>query len=367
MSTVYLAYDNRRDRTVALKVLATDLAARTEFVRRFHRESYLARKLSHPNLVDGLEAGYDPRTGTHYLALEYVAGPSVQHLLAVRECLPVSAVVRIGINVCRALGHLHAHGYVHRDVKPENVLLLPIGSAKLCDLGLAKRLDSTADLTTVPHGIGTPNYMPYEQSLNASFVDERSDVFSLGATLYHLATGRLPFSGETPEELARGKVADRVRPPSTVRDGLPEAFDRLVLKAMTFDPRTRYQRAGEFETALFASGLGEVDAGSDWVTTSGAVDEESTHPTRPDLAPIAAAVTPSGLAVGLVDHWTMPRKRRRPTDWVQAAALCLSVSSIGFMGTVGVRSAVRAVESAAEGNQQKDTRILTGKPSDRAE
>src|SRR5262245_42446714 len=154
MSTVYLGYDQKRGRPVALKVLSPDLATRTEFVRRFHRETQLTRRLPHPNLVRGLDLGYDEDSGKHYLALEYVAGPSAQHLLAGRPALPLPAVVRIGIDVCRALGFLHRNRFLHRDVKPENILLTPDGTAKLCDLGLAKRLDTDADLTVVPHGVG---------------------------------------------------------------------------------------------------------------------------------------------------------------------------------------------------------------------
>src|SRR5262245_36254970 len=250
MSTVYLGYDQKRGRPVALKVLSPDLATRTEFVRRFHRETHLARRLPHPNLTRGLNVGFDSESDRHYLVMEYVAGPSAQHLLATRQALPLAAVVRIGIDVCRALLFLHENRYLHRDVKPENILLTSAGTAKLCDLGLAKRLDTDADLTAVPHGVGTPYYMPYEQSLNASLVVERGDVVACGATMYSPPTGHLPFAGETPEELSRSKVADRVGCASDVLAGVPAEFGRLVRKALAFDPRARYQSAAEFLDAL---------------------------------------------------------------------------------------------------------------------
>jgi serine/threonine protein kinase len=358
MSTVYLAYDEKRNRRVALKVLAPDLATRAEFVRRFHREAQLTRRLPHPNLVRGTDVGFDSVSGKHYLVLEYVEGPSAQHLLSALRVLPLPTVIRIGIDVCRALSHLHANRFVHRDVKPENILLAPDGSAKLCDLGLAKRLDTDSDLTAVPHGVGTPYYMPYEQSLNASLVDERSDVFSLGATLYHLATGQLPYAGETPEELSRCKVENRVLPPSFFQTGLPEAFDRLVTKALAFDPRVRYRRAEEFLAALDESGLGSgvIDPGLFIVATT-AMDPPPTNPTRPDLSPVTGQEG-SPFRRHL-------RNRRTPSRWLRAAVLLLAVGSLALATTVSIATAIRAVQST--GYEWRDAPALTGKPADKAE
>jgi serine/threonine-protein kinase len=366
MSTVYLAYDRANDRPVALKVLSPDLAAKTEFVRRFHRETQLTRKLPHPHLVRGLDVGFDQTSGKHYLVLEYVAGPSAHHLLAARRVMPTAAVVRLGIDVCRALTFLHENRYLHRDVKPENILLTPAGTAKLCDLGLAKRLDTDADLTAVPHGVGTPYYMPYEQSLNASLVDERGDVFALGATLYHLATGHLPFAGDTPEELSRSKVADRVRCASDVRDDVPTEFGRLVRKALALDPRARYQSAGEFLTALTDSGLWAEPVDPDIYTAVADGTDPPTHPTRPDLDAEPTAAEPPVRAVGLTTPVT-PRRDRHviPTRAIHAAAALLAVAAIGFVSSVLVPSAVRAIRTEAFG--WKNVPVLTGKPTDWAE
>jgi serine/threonine-protein kinase len=364
MSTVFLAYDRAHDRPVALKVLSPDLATKVEFVRRFQRETQLTRQLPHPNLVRGLDVGYDAASEKHYLVLEYVAGPSAQHLLAVRRVLPTRAVVRIGIDVCRALAFLHENRYLHRDVKPENILLTPTGTAKLCDLGLAKRLDTDADLTAVPHGVGTPYYMPYEQSVNASLVDERGDVFALGATLYHLATGHLPFAGETPEELSRSKVADRVRCASVVLRDVPAEFGRLVTKALALDPRARYQSAGEFLAALVESELGSGPVDPALYSAAPAFVDPPTYPTRPDLGEEpTSAETPIGSPAAPA----VPARRSRhviPTRVVWAAAAVLAAASIGFVSSLLVPAAVRAVQ--ADGFW-KAVPALTGKPADRAE
>jgi serine/threonine-protein kinase len=360
MSTVYLAYDRVRDRPVALKVLSPDLATKTEFVRRFHRETQLTRKLPHPNLVRGLDVGYDAASGKHYLVLEYVAGPSAQHLVAARRVLPTPVVVRIGIDVCRGLAFLHRNRYLHRDVKPENILLTPDGAAKLCDLGLAKRLDTDADLTAVPHGVGTPYYMPYEQSLNASLVDERGDVFALGATLYHLATGHLPFAGDTPEEISRNKVADRVRCASA--HGVPAAFGRIVGKALALDPRARYQSAEAFLAALVESGLGAGPVDPAVYATAPTGAPPPTHPTRPDLGgEPTAARTPAEFPSPAAPRRSRAGLRSRV---VRAAAALLAVASIGFVSSVLVPSVVRAIK--ADGSWKAGP-ALTGKPADKAE
>ncbi|HEY2783491.1 MAG TPA: serine/threonine-protein kinase [Fimbriiglobus sp.] len=370
MSTVYLAYDKKHDRNVALKVLASELAERTEFVRRFHREAHLVRRLPHPNLVRGLDVGFDSASGKHYLVLEYVSGPSAQYLLSTRDRLPVAAVVRIGIDVCRALAHLHANRFVHRDVKPENILLDLDGSAKLCDLGLAKKLDIDGDLTAVPHGVGTPYYMPFEQSLNASLVDERSDVFALGASLYHLATGHLPFAGETPEELSRSKVADRTRMPSHVLPELPASFDRLVTKALSFDPRARYQRADEFLSALEETKLGEENIDPDLgFIASLATHSPTSNPTRPDLRPVVgpggAFPGNSGHRTEVIQRLTSGNAKRMPSRWLRVAVLLLAVGSIALATTVSIAAAIRAVRSVnLEG---KNSPALTGKPDNKAE
>jgi serine/threonine-protein kinase len=286
--------------------------------------------------------------------------------LAARRALPTAAVVRIGIDVCRALAFLHQNRYLHRDVKPENVLLTPDGTAKLCDLGLAKRLDADADLTAVPHGVGTPYYMPYEQSLNASLVDERGDVFALGATLYHLATGHLPFAGETPEEISRSKIADRVRCASS--HGAPAPFGRVVRRALALDPRARYQSANEFLAALVDSGLGEGPIDPDLYAVAPPEGvPPATHPTRPDLEyEPTPAQTPADLSYGLATV-APPRRVRHliPTTAIRAAAALLAVAAIGFVTSALVPSAVRAIR--ADGVGWKNAPALTGKPADAGE
>jgi serine/threonine-protein kinase len=255
MSTVYLSYDVAARRPVAVKLLADHLADRPEFVSRFYREARLSQFLQHPNLVQGYAAGFDTGPRVHYLVLEFVDGPSADAALGRLGRLAVGAGVRLGIDIARALGFLHARNLVHRDVKPDNILFHPDGSAKLADLGLAKRLNDDSGLTAVSQGVGTSYYMPYEQALNGSLVDARSDVFALGATLYHLLTGQVPFPGTTHEEIVRGKEAGRFAPVRTTNPEVPVAVATILETALHRDPRSRFPTADELAAALHATGL----------------------------------------------------------------------------------------------------------------
>lgn len=285
MSSVYLGYDPQGLRPVAIKILADHLATQKSFVNRFYREARMSRVLAHVNIVRGLGHGFDPDAKRHFLVLEYVDGPNALTLLKSRGPLPTGMVVRIGIEIGQALRYLHARDFVHRDVKPENVLLSPNGTAKLADLGLAKRLGSDGELTTTNQGVGTPHYMPYEQAVNGDLVDGRSDLFALGATLYHLLTGHVPFGGETQEDIVREKEHDCYRPMREIRPQVPPVLDTLLARMLIRDPRERFQSAAEWVIALRATKLAADDAVVTWDRDAEtAVELCPNSKTRTDLA-----------------------------------------------------------------------------------
>jgi serine/threonine-protein kinase len=288
MSSVYLSYDVPGRRAVAVKLLAEHLAGQKEFVNRFYREARFSRLLRHANLVQGFAAGYDPESARHYLVLEFIDGPSAHTALSKLGLFPVGVALRVGIDIARALDFLHTRNYVHRDVKPDNVLLHPDGYAKLADLGLTKRLSDDMHLTAIHQGVGTSYYMPYEQAMNAALVDGRSDIFALGATLYHLLTGQVPFQGSTHEEIIREKEHDSYRPMREINPDVPELVAEIITATLARDPRNRFQRASELADALETTGLAtlvpsfangsRLDA---FPTEEGAAGVEA--PTRADL------------------------------------------------------------------------------------
>lgn len=253
MSAVYQSYDVSGNRPVAVKLLADHLSGQPEFVGRFYREARLSRVLEHANIVQGYASGYDADERKHYLVLELIDGPTAHGALSRLGTLPVGIVVRIGIDIARALEFLHDRQYVHRDVKPDNILLHPGGTAKLADLGLAKRLNDESQLTSIHQGVGTSYYMPYEQAVNANLVDGRSDIFALGATLYHLLTGEVPYPGATHDEIVREKWGGTFRRLRDVNPEVPAEVAELIEATLACDPRARIQRAGQLAKALDAT------------------------------------------------------------------------------------------------------------------
>ena len=279
MSEVYLAYDQARHCPVAVKVLPDDLAKNSTYVQRFQREADLGEKIDHPNIVRCLEHGQDTETGSRYFVMEYVRGQSGQARLERMGPLPVAEATQVMLDVARALEEIHHRGYVHRDVKPGNILIAEDGRAKLADLGVAKKLADTVDLTLFDQGMGTPFYMPWEQSLNASLVDPRSDLFSLGATFYHLVTGRVPFPGKDVAEVARMKEEGTFVLASQLDPKLPRSIDAMLAKLLARMPKDRFQTASQLIDALTASGL----AGDNQPATALLETEMPSVATRADL------------------------------------------------------------------------------------
>ncbi|WP_242614624.1 Stk1 family PASTA domain-containing Ser/Thr kinase [Actinomadura roseirufa] len=253
MATVYVARDVRLDRVIAIKVMHPALAADEDFVARFIDEAKTAAALSHPNVV----AVYDQRTdGEHaFLVMEYVPGRTLRELLNERGRLGPRAALEIMQPVLAALGAAHRAALVHRDVKPENVLIAEDGTVKVADFGLA-RAESASKLTKTGLIIGTVGYLAPEQVLSGK-ADVRSDVYAAGVMLYELLTGHLPHRADTALAVAYKHVNEVVPAPSGEVPGLPRRVDELVTDATSHDPGRRPQDAGQYlaEVADVAAGL----------------------------------------------------------------------------------------------------------------
>ncbi|MFB4307855.1 Stk1 family PASTA domain-containing Ser/Thr kinase [Actinomadura sp. GTD37] len=270
MATVYLARDLRLDRVIAIKVMHAGLASDEDFVARFIGEAKAAAALSHPNVV----AVYDQRTdGEHvFLVMEYVAGRTLRDALTSLGRFGPRAALEIMQPVLAALGAAHRAGLVHRDVKPENVLITEDGQVKVADFGLA-RAETASKMTKTGVIIGTVGYLAPEQVLSGS-ADVRSDVYAAGVMLFELLTGRLPHQGDTPLAVAYKHVNEAVPPPSHLVPGIPRRVDDLVTDATSHDPARRPQDANQYhaEVAEVLGGLprdldGRVEEGSRGATS----------------------------------------------------------------------------------------------------
>ncbi|MER7400489.1 protein kinase, partial [Streptomyces sp. NPDC000151] len=239
MATVYRAVDTRLDRVLALKVMHPSLAADATFVERFIREAKSVARLSHPNVVGVFDQGAD---GTYvYLAMEYVAGCTLRDVLRERGALQPRAALDILEPILAALGSAHRAGMVHRDMKPENVLIGDDGRVKVADFGLVRAVDTNTTATTGTV-LGTVSYLAPEQIEDGS-ADTRADVYACGVALYEMLTGSKPHSGGTPAQVLYQHLHEDVPAPSALVPGLPPELDDLVVEATARNPEVRPQDA----------------------------------------------------------------------------------------------------------------------------
>jgi serine/threonine-protein kinase len=245
MANVYLAEDEVLGRRVAIKILNDRHAGDDQFVERFRREAKNAASLSHPNIVSIYDRG--EAEGTYYIAMEYLDGRSLKELIVARGPAPVHIAIDYARQILAAIRFAHRHGIVHRDIKPHNVLVDAEGRLKVTDFGIARA--GASQMTEAGSIIGTAQYLSPEQAKGAP-VDQTSDLYSVGVVLYELLTGVVPFSGETPVEIAMKHLSSPPEPPSTKRAEIPRELDLVVLRALAKDPADRYQSAEEMDADL---------------------------------------------------------------------------------------------------------------------
>ena len=253
MAVVYKARCTLLDRLVTVKVLREELVSDGEFVRRFHREAQAVAKLSHPNIVNVYDVGQED--GVPYIVMEYIEGETLKDLIRREGKLEPKRALDIAVQICAALEHAHESGIIHRDIKPQNILITPQGRVKVTDFGIALAA-SGATVTHAGKIMGTVHYLSPEQA-RGEMVGKASDLYSTGAVLYEMLTGRVPFEGESPVSIALKHLQEPVVPLRQFVPALPLAVEQVVQRAMNKDPRLRFSSAKEMAAALQAAMRGE--------------------------------------------------------------------------------------------------------------
>jgi class 3 adenylate cyclase/tRNA A-37 threonylcarbamoyl transferase component Bud32 len=242
MAEVYLAHDEVLDRDVALKVLRQQYADDERLVERFRREAKSAASLSHPNIVAVHDRG-ETEDGAYFIVMEHMAGGTLKDRIQKEGALPPAVATTLALQIARALEAAHRRGIIHRDVKPQNVLLTEDGEAKVADFGIA-RAAASSTMTKTGSVLGTAHYLSPEQALGQP-ASPQSDLYSLGVVLYEMLTGELPYDAETPMGIAMKHVSGQMRPPKEVNPNVPEGINAVAVKLLAPDPEDRYKSAAE--------------------------------------------------------------------------------------------------------------------------
>ena len=241
MANVYLAHDLILDRDVAVKILRGDLADDEKFVRRFQREAIAASSLSHPNIVEMYDVGEDD--GKYYIVMEYVEGKTLKNLIKKRGGLTIPEVIDIMTQLTSAIACAHDSNIIHRDIKPQNVLIKEDGIVKITDFGIAMALNSN-ELTQTNSVMGSVHYLPPEQA-NGKGATVKSDIYSLGIVMFELLTGTLPFKGENAVEIAIKQMKNQIPSVCNIKEQIPQSMENIILKACAKNPKNRYANVVE--------------------------------------------------------------------------------------------------------------------------
>ena len=283
MGAVYLAKDVDLDRRVALKTMTRELAAKADFVARFKREAKAMAKVTHTNIVQIYDVG--DANGQPYAAIEFIDGQSLQKWMDQLKKLSLADAVHATVVCCEALKLAHDQNTIHRDIKPDNILVTSKGVIKVADFGLAKATDEDVSMTQSGTGLGTPLYMAPEQARNAKHVDQRTDIYALGCMLYYFVTGKLPYTGTSTLELIMAKEQGRYTPPRKLNPEVPERLDLIIGKMIEKDPKNRYASCGDVARDLLGLGLAgdslSFISGADRTTLGRAAATGSTPSTAP--------------------------------------------------------------------------------------
>ncbi len=348
MARVYIARDRMLGREVAVKVLSETYASDPQFVERFRREASAAAGLNHPNIVAVYDRG--EADGGYYIVMEYLSGPDLKQVIRSRAPLPPLTAIDYAQEILAALGAAHRRDLVHRDVKPQNVLVAEDGRLKVTDFGIA-RAGAESDMTEAGTVIGTAQYLSPEQARGGE-VTSASDCYAVGIVIYEMLTGRVPFDGGPPVAVAMKQVSDPPRPPSEIEPSVPPALEAVIMRALAKRPSERYRTAQELSHALDEA-RAEIDGSGGTTRVLPAVapmgDTGRTRVMEPVPGPTRVAPPPPDEP---------PRGRRRWPLIAALAILAIAIAAGAFALLGGDDAATVTIPPVAGQSQEQATAAL---------
>ncbi len=300
MASVYLAKQMSLDRLVAIKILPHRYSTDASFIERFYKEGRSVAKLSDPNIVGAFDVGQVGEQ--HYFVMEYVDGETVYDRIVKAKRLKERDALVIARQVASALKHAHARGFIHRDIKPKNIIMTKSNIAKLADLGLARSISDKKAAEAERHkALGTPYYISPEQIRGSVELGPPADIYGLGATLYHMLTGRVPYQGRNPSEVMQHHISQELTPPDQIAAGISQSAAEIVEMMLKKSPRERYQTAEELledlDHALAGEPLRHASRAMDLASI--ATDVEGQAQTEVQTAPATSRMF-SGLSLAVI-------------------------------------------------------------------
>ncbi|KIL50424.1 non-spific serine/threonine protein kinase [Jeotgalibacillus alimentarius] len=330
MANVYLARDMILDRDVAVKVLRMDFVSESNMLKRFQREAQSATSLAHPNIVSMYDVGDED--DSYYLVMEYVEGMTLKQYIREHSPLDLEDAVDIMLQLTSAIAHAHHNGIIHRDIKPQNILIDDQGNIKITDFGIAMALSATA-ITQTNSVMGTVHYLSPEQARGGT-ASKKSDIYSLGIVMYELLTGTLPYEGETPISIALKHLQSDLPRPSEIVQDLPQSIENVILKAAAKDPHYRYSSADEMADDLKTS-LNPERSGEPVFAPAPDLEATRAIPIIKDRMNIPASEDTKIHEPESKKEPVAKKKKRKKWPWITALVLLLLISG-GVMAAMGI-------------------------------
>ncbi len=331
MAEVYKAEDTILNRTVAIKVLHSQLATQKDFIERLRREAQAAANLNHPNIVNIHDWGSED--DTYFIVMEYIEGKTLKEIIEAEAPFPPERAISIATKVCSALDFAHRRDIIHRDVKPQNIMITTEGEIKVTDFGIA-RAGAATPMTQTGSIMGTAQYISPEQA-QGRIIQQTSDIYSLGIVLYEMLTGKVPFSGENPIAIAFKQVHEKPIPPRKIRPSIPDSLERITLRALAKNPNDRYQTGEQMRADLLRFSRGE------------------------DVSPLPPQLSSAGETIVITPKRKKRKRRKIPlTPWVILIVLIPVIVILAYAFASGISFSPTTTVPNLEGKNVEEAKDI---------